>query len=176
MSAAHPAPIPGRWCRATAYEFSDRALRGELDRTLTSLAQWRSLAEGSAMLTQAVDELWLAVKGGQIGLARRHALVAAAWAVRVHAELCDRGGDRAQRCAASLAAAKAIRAQLTPARVFASSHEAYGFLRCAMGRFWSAVQVDDRSEVNDQLLIIAAVASRFAAEIHGTSPRSKASA
>lgn len=176
MSAAQSGPISGRWCRTTAYEFTDRALRGELDKTLTSLAQWRSLAEGSALLTQEIDDLWSAVKGGQIGLARRHALNAAAWAIRVHAELCERGGDRAQRCAASLSAAKTLRAQLAPVRVFASSHEAYGVLRCATGRFWSAVQIDDRGEVKEQLLIIAAVASRFVAEIHGASPRSKASA
>lgn len=146
MSTAQPVSMSGRWWRATAYECTDRTLRGEL------------------------DELWSAVKGGQIGLARRHALTAEAWAVRVHAERCDRGGDRAQRCTASLAAAKASRAQRTPQRVLVSSYEARGFLRCASGRFWSAVQVDDRGGAKEQLLIIAAVASRLIA------PRSKASA
>lgn len=75
MSAARPASISGRWRRATAYEFTARALRSELDGTFASLAH-----------------------------------------------------------------------------------------------------VDDRGGVKDQLLIIAAVASRRVAEIHSASTRSKASA
>lgn len=147
-----------------AYRHAELAVWDEVQRCLAIYPRpWSSWEEGAMVLVEEIDELWDEVRGNRLGRARAEAVQVAAMGIRFIADLCSPSGDPVQRCREAAAAARRQRPTLPPGRVFASSHEAFGFLKRDYDALWLSVTCggDPRPAAER----VAAQAIRFVAEI-----------
>ena len=151
----------------TAYRRAEFAMRDELARSLTEYPQlWRSAEEGAMVLAEEVDELWDEVRRNQIGRARVEAAQVGAMALRFIADVCEFTGSARQRCRVAAAEQRAVRSEVGPRRVLASSHEGFGFLKREYDGLWAAI--NSGGDVRASAGRTAAMAVRFIAEITTT--------
>lgn len=147
------------------YRHAELAVWDEVQRCLLAYPRvWASLEEGAILLGEEVDELWDEVRCNRIGRARAEAVQVAAMGIRFVADLCSTStGAPIRRCREAAAAARRLRPALNPTRPFASSHEAFGFLKREYDALWLAVTCggDPRPAAERT----AATAIRFVAEI-----------
>lgn len=149
------------------YHQAELAIWEELVGSLDQFPRiWRSPEEGAMVLAEEIDELWAEIRGNHIGRARAEAAQVGAMAVRFIADLyeLDGPGGARQRCRVAADEQHAAVTVVGPrSRPFASSHEAYGFLKREFDALWSAIRFEEPAR--PVAARVAALAVRFIAEI-----------
>lgn len=145
---------------------AELAIRDELTAARRAYPRtWLSLEEGTAILSEEVDELWDEVRFNHIGLARAEAVQVGAMAVRFISDLYEVGHDVDRDLAASAEVAPMVPNVGPRGRALASSHEGYGFLKREHDALWTAVRFGDPARPAGAR--VAAMAVRFISEITG---------
>lgn len=147
------------------YHQAELAIYDELMASLGTFPQtWLSAEEGATVIGLEVDDLRDEVRGNRIGRARAEAAQVGAMALRFIADLYQPSGpgDLWYRTAAD--EQRAARAHVGPAgRAFATSHEAFGFLKREYDALWMAIRFDEPAR--PIAARVAALSVRFIAEI-----------
>lgn len=149
------------------YHQAELAVWQELTHSYAEYPQiWRSLEEGAMVLGEELDELWDEIRANHIGRARAEAAQVGAMALRFDADLFQQSGSARQRGRVAADEARTVLSVAGPQdRVFASSHEAFGFLKREYDALWSAVRFDEPAR--PMAGRVAALSVRFIAEITG---------